>query len=164
VTRSVANGRPRATSADLVFAGQRSVLLSLLFLGVYGGCNWITAQRTDVDLWYFGWERWMPFWAPMIVPYLSIDLFFIVAPFLCRDRGEVRTFARRIALAIAVAGVCFLLMPLRFAFERPAWTAGSASSFRLSAHSTARSTCFRRCTSPSPSFCSTPTRMLKNAS
>jgi 1-acyl-sn-glycerol-3-phosphate acyltransferase/protein-tyrosine phosphatase len=119
VTGSFAGERSRAIRADLVFAGQRSALLSLLFLAVYGGCNRITAQRTDVGVWYFEWERSLPFWAPMIVPYLSIDLFFIVAPFLCRDRDEVRMFTKRVALAIAVAGVCFLSMPLTFAFDRP---------------------------------------------
>jgi protein-tyrosine phosphatase/membrane-associated phospholipid phosphatase len=55
----------------------------------------------------------------MIVPYMSIDLFFIGAPFLCRDRVELTTLSRRIVFVILVAGACFLLFPLRFAFERP---------------------------------------------
>jgi protein-tyrosine phosphatase len=50
---------------------------------------------------------------------MSIDLFFVVAPFLCRTDRELRTFAKRIAAAIIVAGMCFLLFPLRFAFPRP---------------------------------------------
>ena len=29
-------------------AAQTSLVLSLLFLVVYGSCNWITAQRTNV--------------------------------------------------------------------------------------------------------------------
>jgi protein-tyrosine phosphatase len=55
----------------------------------------------------------------MIVPYMSIDLFFIAAPFLCRTESELRTLRRRIIFGIIVAGLCFLLFPLRFAFERP---------------------------------------------
>lgn len=54
----------------------------------------------------------------MILPYMSIDLFFISAPFLCRTNEELRVFARRIAAAIMIAGLCFLLFPLRFAFPR----------------------------------------------
>src|SRR5262245_31673750 len=101
-------------------AARASVLLSLLFLVVYGACNWITAQRTDVGTWYFAWERYIPFVPLMIIPYMSIDLFFVAAPFLCSDAQELRTFTRRISWAIVVAGVCFLALPLRFAFERPA--------------------------------------------
>jgi protein-tyrosine phosphatase/membrane-associated phospholipid phosphatase len=101
-------------------AAAYSALLSLLFLAVYGGCNWITSQRTDVGVWYFDWERRLPFWPAMILPYLSIDLFFVAAPFLCRDREELRVFTQRVCLAILVAGACFLLVPMRCAFERPA--------------------------------------------
>jgi len=103
-------------------AARTSLLLSLLFLVVYGSCNWITTQRTDVGTWYFAWERHIPFVPLMIIPYMSIDLFFVAAPFLCRDAQELRTFTRRVSLAIVVAGICFLILPLRFAFERPMTT------------------------------------------
>ena len=96
-----------------------SVGLSVLFVVVYGWCNWITAQRHDVGTLYFEWERFIPFVPLMIVPYLSIDLFFVAAPFLCRSERELATFSKRIVAAIVVAGICFLLFPLRFAFERP---------------------------------------------
>jgi protein-tyrosine phosphatase len=96
-----------------------SVGLSVLFLVVYSGCNWITAQRHDVGTIYFEWERLIPFVPLMIVPYMSIDLFFVTAPFLCGTKRELATFTKRIAAAIIVAGICFLLFPLRFAFERP---------------------------------------------
>jgi 1-acyl-sn-glycerol-3-phosphate acyltransferase len=101
-------------------AARRSGSLALLFIGIYGGCNWITAQRSDVGVLYFEWERLIPFWPLMIVPYLSIDAFFLAAPFLCRDREELGVFSRRISAAIFVAGLCFTLFPLRFGFERPA--------------------------------------------
>src|SRR5204862_550823 len=54
-----------------------------------------------------------------ILPYLSIDLFFVVAAFLCRTDRELSILAKRIAASIIVAGTCFLLFPLRFAFPRP---------------------------------------------
>jgi protein-tyrosine phosphatase len=96
-----------------------SVGLSALFLVVYGWCNWFTSQRSDVGTLFFEWERLIPFVPLMIAPYMSIDLFFIAAPFLCRSDRELATFSKRIAAAILVAGLCFLLFPLRFAFERP---------------------------------------------
>ena len=101
-------------------AARRSAALAVLFLGVYGGCNWLAAQRTDVGTWFFEWERRIPFLPSMILPYLSIDAFFLIAPFLCRDREELRVFSARIVTAILVAGACFTLFPLRFAFDRPA--------------------------------------------
>jgi membrane-associated phospholipid phosphatase len=90
-----------------------------LFLVVYGGCDWITAQRSDVAVFYFEWERHIPFVPFFVLPYLSIDLFFIGAPFLLRSEGELKVLAWRIACAILVAGVFFLVLPLRFAFARP---------------------------------------------
>ncbi len=96
-----------------------SVLLSALFVVVYGASNWITSQRADVVTWYFAWERSIPFVPIFILPYLSIDLFFISAPFLCADRAELRSLARRITLAILLGGAFFLAMPLRLAVPRP---------------------------------------------
>ena len=96
-----------------------SIGLSALFLVVYGWCNWFTAQRPHVPTLFFEWERSIPFVPLMIVPYMSIDLFFVGAPFFCRTDHELATFSKRIVATILVAGICFLLFPLRFAFERP---------------------------------------------
>ena len=93
--------------------------LSALFLIVYSGCNWITAHRANVGTFYFEWERKIPFEPFFILPYMSIDLFFVGAPFLCRTDRELSVLAKRIGAAIMVAGICFLLFPLRFAFPRP---------------------------------------------
>ena len=76
---------------------------------VYGGCNWITAHRSDVGTWYYSWESFIPFVPLMIIPYMSINLFFVCGPFLCQSRNELRVLAQRITFAILVAGACFLL-------------------------------------------------------
>src|SRR5262245_2145193 len=104
----------KRSKALIVSAG-----LSALFLIVYGGCDWITAHRANVGTFFFGWEREMPFVPFFILPYMSIDLFFVVGSFLCRTDRELSILAKRIAAAIIVAGICFLLFPLRFAFPRP---------------------------------------------
>jgi protein-tyrosine phosphatase len=93
--------------------------LSALFLIVYGWTNWFTGQRGNVPTLFFEWERAIPFVPLMIAPYMSIDLFFVGAPFLCRNDRELATFAKRITAAILIGGLCFLLFPFRFAFERP---------------------------------------------
>lgn len=97
-----------------------SIVLSGLFLVVYSGTNWLTSLRTDVGSWHFEWERLIPFVPWMVIPYMSIDLFFVVSPFLCRRRLDLKILSSRIALAILAAGACFLLFPLRLVAEPPA--------------------------------------------
>ena len=114
----LSNTERRSARSTLKALGA-SVGLSVLFLVVYGWCNWLAAQRHDVGTLYFEWERFIPFVPLMIVPYMSIDLFFVAAPFLCRSERELATFSKRIVGAIVIAGICFLLFPLHFAFDRP---------------------------------------------
>ena len=80
---------------------------------VYNGCNWAASKRTNVGTWYYPWERYIPFIPAAIVPYMSIDLFFFFSPLLCENSAELHAHAKRIALAITAAGVCFLLFPLQ---------------------------------------------------
>ena len=97
-------------------AAATSVFLSLLFVVVYGGTNWHTAQRpaADVPTWYFAWElTHIPYLPLLIVPYMSMDIFFFMATFLCRDERELRTFAKRVVFSILVAAAFFLLLPLK---------------------------------------------------
>ena len=75
-----------------------SVFLSVLFLVVYHTCNWITAQRSDVGTIYFAWERIFPFVPFFILPYMSVDLFFVAGPFLCQDEAELRVLVSRDAM------------------------------------------------------------------
>ncbi len=100
-------------------AALTSLSLSLLFVIVYGGTNWFTAQRpsSQVGTWYFPWELTVVPYVPLlIVPYMSIDLFFFMAAFLCREKGELRIFAQRIVFSILLAASMFLLLPLRLAW------------------------------------------------
>ena len=90
-----------------------AVALSAYFMIVYNGCNWIASKRTGLGTWYYAWERYIPFIPAAIVPYMSIDLFFFFSPLLCGTRAELHAHAKRLALAVTAAGVCFLLFPLR---------------------------------------------------
>lgn len=90
-----------------------------LFVLVYGACSWLTAQRAGVGTLQFDWERGLPFVPWMILPYWSIDLFFIGSFFLCTESRDLRRLGGRISAAILGAGVCFLLVPLTTTFQRP---------------------------------------------
>src|SRR5438128_2236074 len=76
------------------------IFLSGYFFVVYLSCNSITARRSDVGQAAFAWERYIPFMPAMIIPYMSIDLFFFAAPFFC-TRQEQIDHARRVVLAIS---------------------------------------------------------------
>src|ERR1700732_3083210 len=95
----------------MVRAASTSVSLSALFIVVYGSKTW-----------YFAWEPTViPYVPLLIVPYMSMDLFFFMAPFLCHNKREILVFARRVVFSILTAAVFFLLLPLRLAWPaRPA--------------------------------------------
>ena len=107
-------GRVPLRSAILVAVGT-----SLLFMMLYSAASYVTSQRANVGTWYYDWERIIPFVPVMIVPYMSIDVFFFFAPFFCRDRDELRILAWRLSAVVIVAAICFLLYPLQLAVDRP---------------------------------------------
>src|SRR5687767_12683724 len=104
----------------MIKATASSLFLAILFFVVYGGSNYLASMRADVGSAYGQWEQAIPFVPLMIVPYMSIDLFFVAAPFLCRREKELRALVRQVAMAILVCGAFFVVAPLSFAFERPA--------------------------------------------
>ena len=109
----------RVTGETFVPALRWAVGASVYFLAVYYGCNWLASQWTGLPSLYFGWERRIPFVPAMIVPYISEDAFFFIAPFLCLSLTELRRHGIRLMLAINIAAVFFLLFPLRMGFGHP---------------------------------------------
>lgn len=97
-----------------------AIALSTYFFGIYFACNWIVSKRAGVPSLFFAWELRLPFVPAMIVPYLSEDLFFFFAPFLCQTRVELRQLGLRLTLAVNVAAVFFLLFPLHAGYSRHA--------------------------------------------
>lgn len=89
------------------------------FCIVYNGCNYLTSLRSDVGVSMYSWEPLIPFVPAMIIPYWSIDVFFIVAFFVCTRRTELVALTRRVTTAITIAGIFFLLFPLKLGFTRP---------------------------------------------
>jgi len=99
-----------------------SATASLSFLLIYGGVNQLThlrARTTHIPTAALPWElRYIPIIPAMIVPYMSIDLFFAASFFLCRDKAELYTHTKRLYPSLAIACACFLLFPLTSAFPR----------------------------------------------
>ena len=71
-------------AASLAAAGT-----SLLFIVCYSATNALAASTAaagdELGTFYWEWERHIPLVPWMIIPYMSIDAFFVAAPFVCTD-------------------------------------------------------------------------------
>ena len=104
-------------------------LLGPFFFLSYGTANWLAAQRAEVGSVVFDWEHAIPFLAWTIIPYWSIDAFYGLSLFVCANKAELDTHTRRLLTAQIVAVTCFILLPLRFTFERPQATGVAGALF-----------------------------------
>jgi hypothetical protein len=111
---------PAAASRPWRKAALWLAFLAPFFYVTYGFANWLASRRADVGEIIFDWEQQIPFLAWTIVPYWSINAFYALSLFVCRDERELGVLGRRLLVAQVVAVTCFLLLPLRLTFERPA--------------------------------------------
>jgi hypothetical protein len=93
--------------------------LAPFFYLTYGTANWLASVRTGVPSVVFDWERHVPFLAWTIIPYWTINAFYGLSLFLCRSVAELDAHGRRLLSAQVVAVTCFVLVPLRFTFDKP---------------------------------------------
>jgi len=94
-------------------------LLGPFFFLSYGLANAMAGRLSYVPSIVFDWEAAIPFQPWTIVPYWSIDLFYVASFFICTQRAELDMHARRLLTAQLLSVACFLLWPLRFSLERP---------------------------------------------
>jgi len=85
-------------------------LLMIQFVVMYGGANWISAQRSDIHHIYFEWETRMPLVAPMAWVYASISPL-MMSPVFFLDKPQLTTLAKQMAAAMLIATVVFLIYP-----------------------------------------------------
>lgn len=83
---------------------------------VYGGTDYVTAQRSFRVRVHFEAELRIPFVAWTAWIYMSIYALFLMAPFTLRSPREVKRLGATLATVTAVAGVFFLLAPGELAF------------------------------------------------
>ncbi|MDG2222635.1 MAG: phosphatase PAP2 family protein [Rubripirellula sp.] len=90
-----------------------AVAVSLWFMLVYGGCNWITSQHAyRFDLAVPG-EKSLPFYPAASLIYLSIYPLFLFIPFMLPSIQEVNRLGLAVAVMIGIASIGFLLLPGR---------------------------------------------------
>lgn len=96
--------------------------LAPLFFGSYLGSLEVVSWYEQVPVIVFDWERHIPFLAWTIIPYWSIDFFYGLSLFLCRDKDELNRHGLRLLTAQAIAIPIFLLWPLKLTSTIPADT------------------------------------------
>lgn len=106
----------------------RRAVAWLLFLGpffylTYGTANWLASLHDDVPNLAFNWEGHVPFIAWSIIPYWSVNLFYVIALFVNDSPEQVDRLAKRYLTAQIIAVLCFVAFPLTATFVKPA-TAG----------------------------------------
>jgi len=97
------------------------------FVLVYGGCNWLTAQREARVRLDFDFERQFPIIPWAAYAYLSINPLLWCSGLALHSPRQWRALALAMIGAITVAGVGFLLFPADLAY-RP-WQESTASEW-----------------------------------
>jgi PAP2 superfamily len=105
--------------AHLKFVWVQTSIVSLWFAVVFVGADWFTAHHARRVRVHLDAELNIPLVPSFTLVYMSIYALFLVAPFVLRTRREVTTLALSQALAISLAGICFLLIPAQLAYAVP---------------------------------------------
>jgi membrane-associated phospholipid phosphatase len=100
----------------LKFAALLTLLGTICFIIVYGGCDAITAHRAARVRIHFDWELAIPLVPAMTIFYMSIYALFLAAPFIIRERKQFLHLSLKLNAAILIAGITFLLIPAQLAF------------------------------------------------
>jgi hypothetical protein len=105
--------------AHLKFAWVQTLMVSLWFAMVFVGADWFTGHRVLRVRVHLDAELHIPLVPSFTLVYMSIYALFVAAPFVLRTRREITTLAICQALAISLAGICFLLIPAQLAYAPP---------------------------------------------
>lgn len=116
--------------ADVVLALRWAAFLTVLFVSVYGLCNWLSAQRTAHYALWFDWEVAIPFVPEAAWVYLSLCISFFLPMFALRAPA-LNALCRRLAFAVAVSGLGFLLLPGQLAIARAPEAAEQSAALGL---------------------------------
>lgn len=96
-----------------------SLMLSALFLVLYNICNYLIDWAGYAGSFCYLWEKELPFIPLMILPYMSLDIFFVCAPFFSKSQSDLSRLEKRIILAIVISCFCFLAVPLKCTYQKP---------------------------------------------
>lgn len=95
------------------------ILCAIVFMMVYNYTAWHISTLAGVPSFVFDFEEHIPFIPWTIIPYMTSGFFFCWVFFCCNTKEQLRVLTQRMLFVTIVAGICFLLFPLRFSLPRP---------------------------------------------
>jgi len=95
------------------------VLCTIVFSLVYNGSASYVSNLKNVPSFVFSIEKDIPFIPLSIIPYMTSGLFFCLVFFFCKNKYELRVLTKRMLFVIIVAGISFILFPLKFSLIKP---------------------------------------------
>lgn len=111
-----------------------SLQLTVVFVALYGFCNWLASTHLHNYKLWMNWELSIPLIPPMIVFYLSLNLLTAV-PLFTLEADQIRSLGKSMIVSTFVAAVFFLLLPAAVGFSRTAdvgiWTPFFKTLFSL---------------------------------
>jgi protein-tyrosine phosphatase len=94
------------------------VFLGPFFYASYGFSNHLASLRADVPNITFDWEHAIPFLEWTIIPYWSVNLFYVATLFSNEDTAGVDRIAKRYLTCQIIAIACFIVFPLKAIFVK----------------------------------------------
>jgi membrane-associated phospholipid phosphatase len=89
---------------------------TLWWLAIYHGADCLTGLRAERVRIHLDAELKIPFIPAFVLVYRSIDVMFLLGPFILRSRDEIRGLTLTLAIVTALAGFGFLLIPAEPAY------------------------------------------------
>lgn len=94
------------------------MIATVAFPLIYGFTNNYASKSSDLYQMYTQWELSLPLIPWMIIPYLSLNLLFVVAAFVLKSPRVVKAYCLSLVLGALLAGIIFILFPGKLGFTR----------------------------------------------
>ncbi|RZJ35972.1 MAG: phosphatase PAP2 family protein [Chryseobacterium sp.] len=95
------------------------LLCSVVFAVVYNASMWHVSSLPNVQSFVFDFEKNIPFLIWTIVPYMTSGVFLCLIFLLCKTKKQLHLLTKRMLFITVVAGLCFVIFPLRFLMPKP---------------------------------------------
>ncbi|WP_312298557.1 phosphatase PAP2 family protein [Chryseobacterium sp.] len=106
----------RLTIQQKIFA---FFICTIVFAVVYNGSAWYLSILEEVPSFVFDFEKTIPFIPWTVIPYMTSGVFFCLVFFFCRNKEQLKVLTQRMIFVTVVAGIGFLLFPLKFSLLKP---------------------------------------------
>ncbi|MFP3597889.1 phosphatase PAP2 family protein [Chryseobacterium sp. SIMBA_029] len=106
----------RIKSKDKLYA---LLICAVAFTIIYNTAAWYISTLENISSFVFSFEKYIPFVPWTIIPYLSSGTLFCLVFLLCYDKKQLKLLTQRMLFVTVIAGICFVLFPLRFSLQKP---------------------------------------------